>query len=484
LRDLARPGKAAIFAAVRPGTRRCRGQREHRRAAFDLIDVQPWYSQRKKHYAGIFDRLTRCMNFQDRTAWPTHDYLRGPHRPGCDGPHRPGCHRPMGGACGCGERCGCPSRVSTDTVGRAIAWFREVGLLGLVSPPVHAHMRSVVHADEGNLAAVYVCTVPRQRKPRPSRVYAGQSEIADPTCFCQKHVEPQHAREPGKIKPEADRASRGQPVLPRTGCWPLQAAPKTRSEGLAAAEAILEHAAWLRELSAEHVRHLARPFWSCPRPWPAADVLHALDHDPSGREHRYRDAARYPAALARTRLALWLGPDGQPLRSASQARADQAAASRAEQDARRHHRAALTARAVDASAGPAAAARALLARSSPAAQRAMATTPKQAPGAPGGPRPRPVPGDVLADPAAALAWLRQDLLGRLDADALIRATRHRARSVRGPEHAAAVRAESAPLIARASAAGSARQHEREPADTDAPAPARERALRTCPRYVT
>ena len=46
-------GKAAIFRAVRPGTRRCRNQREWLRAALEAIEAEPWYANRKAHYAAI-----------------------------------------------------------------------------------------------------------------------------------------------------------------------------------------------------------------------------------------------------------------------------------------------------------------------------------------------------------------------------------------------------------------------------------------------
>src|SRR5262249_12401000 len=35
--------KAAIYGAVRPGSRLCRGQREWRRVGLSLIEAQPWY---------------------------------------------------------------------------------------------------------------------------------------------------------------------------------------------------------------------------------------------------------------------------------------------------------------------------------------------------------------------------------------------------------------------------------------------------------
>jgi hypothetical protein len=448
------PGKAAIFGAIGPGSRRCRGQREHRRAGFDLIDAQPWNAQRKAHYKAVFKRLSAHMDWHDRTTRPTHEVLRGPHRPTCPGPHEPGCARPLAG-CRCGERCGCPGRLSSDTVGRAVAWFRLVGLVGLVSPGARADMRPFLHARGGNLAAVYVCTVPHKHKHPLPRVGAGQGEVADLSVSCRETNLAPRARKDRKA--EAARATRGLTLLPRDGPS-LHAVPRNRSEGLAAARAVQDRSVWLRELSAEHVRHLARPFWACARPWTPADVLYALDHEPTGRPHGYRTAVRHPAAWARARLALWLGPDGQPVRSVSQVRADRAAADRAAQEAWRRQRDAAARRAVDAAAaGLGDAARAVIAAASPAAERALARGLAQR-------RAGPAPRQPLASTAALApvgeaaprqappAELREALLVRLDAAALIRAQRHRVKTAQrlgGAEQARRVAAETSRAIAAA-----------------------------------
>ncbi len=97
-------GKAAIFAAVRPGVRRCRGQREWLRAALGEIEAARFYANRAAHYAGICRVLMKHMDWADRTSRPGH----------------------LGIAAAVG--------VSADTVGRAVAWLQERGLLGLVSP--------------------------------------------------------------------------------------------------------------------------------------------------------------------------------------------------------------------------------------------------------------------------------------------------------------------------------------------------------------
>jgi hypothetical protein len=126
-------------------------------------------------------------------------------------------------------------------------------------------------------------------------------------------------------------------MLPRTGPAPLGAVPQSGSEALAAAQAMQERAR-LRNLSAEHLRHLARPFWRAG--WRPADILHAIDHEPGGRQHGYTTAVRAPPrgsapgsppgsppGPART------APPGQ-LRAAAAARARAAAAAHREEAAR------------------------------------------------------------------------------------------------------------------------------------------------------
>jgi len=72
--------------------------------------------------------------------------------------------------------------------------------------------------------------------------------------------------------------------------------------------------------------HITAPFAS----WTAADLVHAVDHWPSGRQHRTQLAnIRHPAAWLRWRLSHWLASDGTPLPSPSQARAAAAEAHRA-----------------------------------------------------------------------------------------------------------------------------------------------------------
>ena len=96
----------------------------------------------------------------------------------------------------------------------------------------------------------------------------------------------------------------------------LQGLSNNRAEALSAARAIQDRARDLRRISIEHVRSVARVYFRAG--WTPADVVHALDHEPDGRQHGYTSGIRSPARWAAYRLGLWLGPDGLPVASRSQ----------------------------------------------------------------------------------------------------------------------------------------------------------------------
>ena len=96
-----------------------------------------------------------------------------------------------------------------------------------------------------------------------------------------------------EIKDEKARAPRGQSMLPPAGAATLAAVPENRTEALAAAQVMQERARVLRRISAEHLRHLARPFFAAG--WSPRDLLRAIDHEPGGRQHGYTSGVRSPA---------------------------------------------------------------------------------------------------------------------------------------------------------------------------------------------
>src|SRR5262249_4176802 len=156
---------------------------------------------------------------------------------------------------------------SADTVGRAVAWLQSHGLLGLVSPGTTDALRpGVLYAGTGNLAAVYVLTV-HQRRSRTACRVAGQGEFADLTGARRDPVKGPRARHAKNPKTSKARATRGLILLSRRSTGPQRMVPENRNEGLRAATVIQNRCVWLRELSAEQVYRLARPYWACARPW-------------------------------------------------------------------------------------------------------------------------------------------------------------------------------------------------------------------------
>src|SRR5260370_28864020 len=141
---------------------------------------------------------------------------------------------------------------------------------------------------------------PRRQPAAPPRDPA-QTLTRPLSDSCRESEAPRAREARPEDKPEKARAPRGQPMLPRPGPAPLDAVPQNRSEALGAAQAMQERARLLRRISAEHLRHLARPFWAAG--WRPADVLHAIDHEPGGRPHGHTAEGRSPPPAVRPRPA-------------------------------------------------------------------------------------------------------------------------------------------------------------------------------------
>ena len=227
------------------------------------------------------------------------------------------------------------ARISVSTYKACRRWLEARGYLGLVSPGRTQRFRPMALADPDapNEAAVLVLAVPRRKSLSRSAV-AGQAENRPPTGSRREPCLALRAREASsKVKTRIARAPRGLPSVPPHPDRPLTGRAKTRSDGLAAAAVVRDRSRQLAALSPEHVRHLARQFLAAG--WTAADVLHALDHDPGGRQHGYTAAVRSAAGWARSRLAAWLDSAGAPLPSRSQVRAARRVVDQAEQSTRR-----------------------------------------------------------------------------------------------------------------------------------------------------
>jgi hypothetical protein len=87
---------------------------------------------------------------------------------------------------------------------------------------------------------------------------------------------------------------------------------KDELEDILAALAGWDRSGLLAGLPAAQVRHLTAPFTAAG--WPAACIVHAIDHAPDGGQHSGPGAGpREAAAWIRKRLELWLRRDGNPL---------------------------------------------------------------------------------------------------------------------------------------------------------------------------
>jgi hypothetical protein len=226
-------------------------------------------------------------------------------------------------------------------------WMTAHGYLGTVEEGSTPRFRPAILADldSANTAATYVLCIPQKPRPADTKI----NSISPLSCSrreLDQSLRASNAR--SEIKSSKARPPGGQSLLPRPGTSWLRTCPQTRSDGLAAAEALQACVRELRSLSPGWVRHLARPYWQAR--WTAGDVLHALDYPPDGRQHRYSTDVHHVVGWMAWRLARWLGPDGTPLPSPSQVRA--AARERDRQDQARR-RAEAAARAERLSADPA-----------------------------------------------------------------------------------------------------------------------------------
>jgi hypothetical protein len=212
---------------------------------------------------------------------------------------------------------------SRATVARALAWLRGAGLLGIV----HTGASAAAIGGDTNRCPTYVLAVPLAGDQVDERTPAQPAEPAQslvdeletPTGPVGSVSRPYAgAREDDTpAGPDGPSATRNPaPTSTTRPSWSLSAAPSTRAEQLAAAEALRYDAVTLRPMSARLIRHVLRPWFVAG--WSPRDVLHALDHTPDGQPWRYAGMPRATAAWARYRLGAWLDDTGTPLPSRSQ----------------------------------------------------------------------------------------------------------------------------------------------------------------------
>ena len=370
------PSRAEVARAVPPGSRRARRQRQALRAGLgcpDLAEVRGDFRASLEAFWTIHV-LRASWGGEGRPiaglSQPSRELVRHEAMTGRPDPET-------------GE----PAPMSVTVYKRCRRWWEQRGFIAIVRPGWTPALRAMalVSPQDHNERQVLVLCLPRQKPAAPSRESA--PALTGPLSSSRREPDKApHAREAKtEEKPEKARAPRGQSPLPRTGPAPLGAVPQSGSEALAAARAMQERVRLLQRISAEHLRHLARPFWRAG--WRPADVLHAIDHEPGGRQHGYTAAVRSPAAWIRARLAAWTGPDGTPLPSPGQQRAAAAARARADAAARREEAARLAAARTADNDGWVGRARAMLAARGGTVARDLARWQAR----PGGTGPGPVP---------------------------------------------------------------------------------------------
>lgn len=188
--------------------------------------------------------------------------------------------------------------LDRSTVKRHVRWLREHGWLGTVRQGSTPATRRGARAGDGNEAAVYCLTLPRQ--PRPHCPGQHRKETAPPTSRRRKTLLLEN--NPGA----RERAGTPHHAETRPPAW------RDGTLGRIPLPALLA---------------IARPYTAAG--WTPADLAHAVDHQPDGTSHWHTRRVRNPGGWARHRLSLWTAPDGTPARSRAQQLAEAARRSRA-----------------------------------------------------------------------------------------------------------------------------------------------------------
>jgi hypothetical protein len=300
--------RLAIIKAIPAGSKRTRSQRAYIRAVLADPVIAELRADARRAVLELARVLARHADWRTMTAW-----------------------RPRARACAEIGSSRDPARpLSISAYKRARQVLEERGFLGLVAQGWTSALRAGPLDDRTATSAVFVLTIPR-RPPRLSSLVNGP--LAESRRDSGKALRTRETQSTSRSKPEKARATRGRPVLPPTGRSALGAVPQNRSEARAVAQAMQARARLLRRISAEHIRHLTRMFFAAG--WSGADVLHALDYEPGGRQHGYSAEVHSPAGWIRARLAEWVRNDGTPLLSRGQLTAAAREQVRAEQAWRR-----------------------------------------------------------------------------------------------------------------------------------------------------
>ena len=172
------------------------------------------------------------------------------------------------------------------TVARWIAFLVAHGLLHVRETGSTPATRPGWQTVQGNRAALYVLIASRvDRSGTPP---------------CTNFVSTPNAREGVTERPAA---SGGGEVEPRV--WPRIRVTATKADRLRAAMQLRADVPAIRHMSAKAIRAATGP--QMRDGWILADVLYALDHEPSGQPHWREASVRNPHGWLRHRLGLWVG---------------------------------------------------------------------------------------------------------------------------------------------------------------------------------
>lgn len=201
--------------------------------------------------------------------------------------------------------------LSRSTIASWLAWARRNRLIGHVEQGSTERFRPGQDPlDIGNRAAVYVLLTPR---PAPSE---------HPQTTTRETRTPSRPPTGPRTLPRTHaRAENMRAALRTAGDSSDTTSTSTQAQRLAAVRLMQFRSPVARLVSDRHLRHLCRDFLLAG--WSAREILYALDHLPTGEQHKYAYQAadlRVPAGWIAHRLRFWRDASGSPIAGYRQAK--------------------------------------------------------------------------------------------------------------------------------------------------------------------